>query len=77
MVQKLLRELAIDAQQTSLNKRKSKSIPDNRVSATTIGCMGIGVLVTVIGVIVIMDMTNFLRRPARTDQVNQQDQWYL
>ncbi|CAC5367390.1 unnamed protein product [Mytilus coruscus] len=54
-------ELTVDRKETSSYKRKLTSAPDNRVSAQSIGYVGVVILTVVIGLLVIIDIPTLVK----------------
>lgn len=57
-VEKLKKELTVDKQNTSAHRRSKISVADHRVSATSIGSLGVVILSVIVGSICLMDLTN-------------------
>ncbi|XP_071166040.1 uncharacterized protein [Mytilus edulis] len=60
-IDKLVEELTIPKTETSRNKRKLISAPDNRTSAKSIGYVGATVLILICGLIIGMDALNICK----------------
>ncbi|CAC5405990.1 unnamed protein product [Mytilus coruscus] len=60
-IDKLVEELTIPKKETSRNKRKLISAPDNRTSAKSIGYVGATVLILIGGLIIGMDALNICK----------------
>ncbi|XP_052099867.1 uncharacterized protein LOC127734182 isoform X2 [Mytilus californianus] len=60
-IDKLVKELTIPKKETSRNKRKLISAPDNRTSAKSIGYVGATVLILIGGLIIGMDALNICK----------------
>ncbi|XP_052062887.1 uncharacterized protein LOC127702643 [Mytilus californianus] len=58
---KIIDDIKIDPDQTSLAKSKLTSAEDNRPSAQAIGSMGVIALVAVVAIIVVMDLDRYIR----------------
>ncbi|KAL8617174.1 hypothetical protein ACOMHN_014344 [Nucella lapillus] len=68
VLSQLLKTLAVDHRNTTSYKRKYTSVPDQRRSAQTIGCLGVVVLVLVLAVIVGIDISAmWCERPQRVE----------
>jgi hypothetical protein len=63
--EKIVRELSIHKSNLSRTIRKSKSAPDDRTSAKSIGYVGVIILVIVIATIVGLDLTDFVEASCR------------
>lgn len=57
-VEKLKKELTVNKQNTSAHRRSKISVADHRVSATSIGSLGVVILSVIMGSICLMDLTN-------------------
>lgn len=57
-VDKLKKELTVNKQNTSAHRRSKISVADHRVSATSIGSLGVVILSVIMGSICLMDLTN-------------------
>jgi cytoskeletal protein RodZ len=64
-VNRLKKELSVNKKNTSAHRRSKISVPDHRVSATSIGSMGVVILSVVLGSICLMDLTR-----VRCDKMN-------
>lgn len=54
-IQEIIAELKIDPKETSVAKRKLISVPDSRPSAKAVGSVGVVILLTVVGLVILMD----------------------
>lgn len=57
-VEKLKKELTVNKQNTSAHRRSKISVADHRVSATSIGSLGVVILSVIMGSVCLMDLTN-------------------
>ncbi|XP_071119854.1 uncharacterized protein [Mytilus edulis] len=60
-IDKIQTELTVDKKETSSYKRKLTSAPDNRVSAQSIGYVGVVILTIVIGLLIVIDIPTLVK----------------
>ncbi|XP_069112209.1 uncharacterized protein [Argopecten irradians] len=58
-------KLSVAKTSTSLYRRKLISVPDKRTSAVSVGSLGICLLVSIFGTVILMDITTLCRRLAK------------
>lgn len=64
-INRLKKELSVNKKNTSAHRRSKISVADHRVSATSIGSMGVVILSIVLGSICLMDLTR-----VKCDKIN-------
>ncbi|CAG2236252.1 unnamed protein product [Mytilus edulis] len=60
-IDKIQTELTVDKKETSSYKRRLTSAPDNRVSAQSIGYVGVVILTIVIGLLIVIDIPTLVK----------------